>query len=206
MAKKSKVVRIEDLTWTPAAWEQMLADADRASEDYARRWPRVTAVRYDRTTKLVVLDLSNGAQLAVPADKLQGVAAASEAARSDVKIGLNEVALGLQFPPKVLSMVRARVPPGSVDRVLLEAGLYAPAVAKALGLIDLVEDDVLTAARAHLQRLAAHPREAYVSTKRALRGSVLEVDEESLRHFRDVLIPLWASDAVKARVAQVLKR
>ena len=86
MAKKSKVVRVGDLTWTPAAWEQMLADADRASAEYARRWPRVTAVRYDRTTKLVVLDLSNGAQLAVPADKLQGVAAASEAARSDVRI------------------------------------------------------------------------------------------------------------------------
>ena len=44
------------------------------------------AVRYDRKSKLIVLELSNAAQLAIPADKLQGVAVASEAARSDVRI------------------------------------------------------------------------------------------------------------------------
>ena len=86
MAKKSKNVRIGDLTWTQDAWDQMLANADRAAEDYARSWPRVMAVRYDRKSKLVVLELSNGAQLAIPADKLQRVATASEAARSDVRI------------------------------------------------------------------------------------------------------------------------
>ena len=86
MAKKSKDVRIGDLTWTQDAWDEMLAAADRAAEDYARSWPRVMAVRYDRKSKLVVLELSNAAQLTIPADKLQGVATASEAARSDVRI------------------------------------------------------------------------------------------------------------------------
>ena len=86
MAKKSKVVRVGDLSWTQDAWDQMLANADRAAEDYARSWPQVMAVRYDRKSKLVVLELSNSAQLAIPADKLQGVATASEAARSDVRI------------------------------------------------------------------------------------------------------------------------
>ena len=86
MAKKSKDVHIGDLTWTQDAWDEMLATADRAAEDYARTWPRVKAVRYDRKSKLVVLDLSNTAQLTIPANKLQGVATASEAARSDVRI------------------------------------------------------------------------------------------------------------------------
>ena len=86
MAKKTKAVRVGELTWTPEAWDEMLASADRAAEDYARTWPRVKAVRYDRKSKLVVLELSNSAQLAIPADKLQGVATASEAARSDVRI------------------------------------------------------------------------------------------------------------------------
>ena len=86
MAKKSKVVRIGDLTWTQDAWDEMLASADRAAEDYARTWPRVMAVRYDRKSKLVVLELSTAAQLTIPADKLQGVATASAAARSDVRI------------------------------------------------------------------------------------------------------------------------
>ena len=86
MAKKSKVVRVGELSWPQDAWDRMLADADHAAEEYARRWPQVTAVRYDRETKLVVLDLNNGAQFTVPADKLQGVATATEAARSGVRI------------------------------------------------------------------------------------------------------------------------
>lgn len=86
MVKKIKDVRVGDLTWTQDAWDKMLASADRAAEDYARNWPRVKVVRYDRKSKLVVLELSNSAQLAIPADKLQGVATASEAARSDVRI------------------------------------------------------------------------------------------------------------------------
>ena len=86
MPKKSKVVRVGDLSWTQDAWDQMLANADRAAEDYAQSWPRVMAVRYDRKSKLVVLELSNAAQLTIPAAKLQGVATASEAARSDVRI------------------------------------------------------------------------------------------------------------------------
>lgn len=48
MAKKTKAVRVGELTWTPEAWDEMLASADRAAEDYARTWPRVKAVRYDR--------------------------------------------------------------------------------------------------------------------------------------------------------------
>jgi uncharacterized protein DUF2442 len=79
-------VRVGGLTWTQDAWDQMLANADRAAEDYARSWPRVMAVRYDRKSMMVVLELSNEAQLAIPADKLQGVATASEAARSDVRV------------------------------------------------------------------------------------------------------------------------
>ena len=86
MAKKTKSIRVGDLTWTQEAWDQMLAKADRAAEEYARNWPRVMAVRYDRQSKTIVLELSNGAQLAVPADKLQGVATASESARTDVRI------------------------------------------------------------------------------------------------------------------------
>ncbi len=86
MAKKTNVVQVGHLTWKQDAWDQMLANADRAAEDYARSWPRVMAVRYDRKSKLVVLELSNAAQLAIPADKLQGVATATEAARSNVRI------------------------------------------------------------------------------------------------------------------------
>ncbi len=96
MAKRTDLVRIGDLTWTRQEWDRMLADAKQTGEEYARRWPQVISVRYDRKSELVVLDLSNGVQLGVPASKLQGVAEATEPERSDVVIlGPN---MAIEFP------------------------------------------------------------------------------------------------------------
>ena len=53
-----------------------------------------------------------------------------------LRIGLNEVALGLEFPPKILALARRRISRRWIDRVLLEAGLHAPAAALELGLVD----------------------------------------------------------------------
>jgi hypothetical protein len=92
----SDSVRIEDLTWTRSEWNRMLADAKQAGEEHARLWQQVLAVRYDRKSELIVLDLSNGAQLGVPASKLQGVAEGSELECSDVVIlGPN---MAIEFP------------------------------------------------------------------------------------------------------------
>jgi hypothetical protein len=44
--------------------------------------------------------------------------------RADVRIGLNEVALGLEFPPMIMNLVRDRIPRRHVERVVLEAGLH----------------------------------------------------------------------------------
>lgn len=96
MAKSKSNVEIGDRSWTRREWNRMLDDADHAADEYARRWPQVTAVRYDRATKSVVLNLNNGAQLGVPATKLQGVAGASDDQRADVSIlGPN---WAIQFP------------------------------------------------------------------------------------------------------------
>ena len=96
MAKNKNVVQIGDRLWTRSEWNRMLADADKAGDEYARRWPQVTVVRYDRATKSVVLKLNNGAQLGIPAAKLQGVAGATEVQRADVSIlGPN---WAIQFP------------------------------------------------------------------------------------------------------------
>ena len=123
-----------------------------------------------------------------------------------IRIGLNEVALGLQFPPKAMAMVRRQVPSRGLERVLLEAALHGPEVARGLGLVDEVAHDAGAVARAHLARLAAHPREAYSATKRTLRGHALTVRDEDTRHFREVLVPLWCSPELKRRVSAALKR
>lgn len=126
-------------------------------------------------------------------------------ADASVRIGLNEVALGLEFPPKILELVRRRVPPGSIDRVVLEGALHDPRMALHLGLVDEVASDVGAAARAALTRLAAAPRAEYLAAKRSLRGT-LDLTTEQRRYFDDHIVPAWCAPALKERVTAVLKR
>jgi enoyl-CoA hydratase/carnithine racemase len=122
------------------------------------------------------------------------------------KIGLNEVALGLLFPPRVLALAKARVPITAQRRVLLGAGLYAPAEALSLGLCDELADDAVAAGRGRLAELAAHPRAVYAETKKALQRGLLDLDERELAHYRDVVLPTWTSPELRASLAARLAK
>jgi enoyl-CoA hydratase/carnithine racemase len=124
-------------------------------------------------------------------------------ARAGVRIGLNEVALGLRFPPRTYRMCADRVPAASLSRVLLEAELYLAPEAMALGLVDVMGEEA--DARARLEKLASHPRDAYAAAKRAVRGS-LAVPEAEQRRFVSEVIPTWAAPELKARLRAVLDK
>ena len=121
------------------------------------------------------------------------------------RIGLNEVPLGLRFPPKTWRLVTHRLPAHARDRVVLEGGLYAPETALRLGLVDeLVAGEV--EARAYAERIAAAPRAAYVAAKAALREGVLEVGPGEEHHFREAVLPAWVTPELKTRLLAVLAR
>ena len=124
------------------------------------------------------------------------------------KIGLNEVALGLRFPPRTLEIVRRRVPAQHHQEVLLGAALHDPTQALRLGLVDEVVATVESAtirANDRLTALGAHPIDAYAATKRALRGTESELcrDDDQERLLRDAM-PAWTSPMLKARIDAVL--
>jgi enoyl-CoA hydratase/carnithine racemase len=120
-----------------------------------------------------------------------------------IRMGLNETAIGLPFPPKVTALARHRLPRPALERVLLGGALHAPAEARALGLADEVAADAEAVAGAVLARLAAHPRAAYALNKRQLRSAALESPDE-VRLFEEIL-PLWDSDETRGRAAAALK-
>jgi enoyl-CoA hydratase len=125
------------------------------------------------------------------------------------KIGLNEVALGIRFPPRILALVRRRLPPQHLEEVLLGAGLFAPERALALGLVDEIAEDAEGVARARLSALAAHHAlgDAYALTKQDLRGTPQDLcpDEVYERRLRESLA-LWDAPVLRERIAAVLKR
>jgi enoyl-CoA hydratase len=122
------------------------------------------------------------------------------------RIGLNELAIGVRFPPAALAMLRARLPTQHVDRLLLAAELHGPVEALRLGLLDELSDDVLTTARARLAALAAYPREPYARTKEALRGATLDLPASALKVFEDEVVPSWSSPELRERLLRQLKR
>jgi enoyl-CoA hydratase len=144
--------------------------------------------------------IAGGAVLALCCDAAYGTD--SDRAR----IGLNEVALGLQFPPAVLAAVRHRLDPRQQGEVLLGARLHRPEPACRLGLVDATSADPVAAAQAHLDRLAAHPPAAYAATKAALRGGVTDVDAQARRRFLEEVVPVWNSAETKGRLLAILGR
>lgn len=124
-------------------------------------------------------------------------------AREGARIGLNEVALGLRFPPLTFAMAKARLTAPSLERILLEAGLYRADEARHLGLIDVIGEE--GQARAILASMAGHPRDIYAATKLLLRPrlDIAEVDRET---FRKDTIPYWASPERRAALLSILEK
>ena len=122
-----------------------------------------------------------------------------------IRIGLNETALGLPFPPRILAMVQRTVRPAVLERVVLGAELYAPADALRVGLVDAVAKNGRALAEERLALLAAHPRAIYAHTKAVLRAGTFDVAAQQ-RDFEERLEPLWTGPELKARIAKMFAR
>jgi enoyl-CoA hydratase/carnithine racemase len=122
------------------------------------------------------------------------------------RLGLNEVALGLRFPPRVLRLARSRLSPVHETAILLGAGLHGPEDALRLGLVDELSSEPLVRAEALVTALARHPADAYAAAKKALRGPVDVDDPEGDARFVDEVLPVWSGPAIKATIAGFLKR
>lgn len=177
----------------PSAMESFLGKLARMSAAlYAYPGPTVACVNGHA--------IAGGCILALACDHRVG------AANSKIKIGLNEVALGLRFPPSILAMVRGRVAPPHLETVLLGAGLFSPAEALRLGLLDEVVEDPASVARARLAALAAHPPAAYAATKSALRAPTIRIDKAAEEEFRKEGLSVWTSPELRQRIADALKK
>ncbi len=124
-----------------------------------------------------------------------------------IKIGLNEVALGMRFPPRILAMVKERIPRESHTAVLLGAALFSPLGALEQGIVDEVTEDARGVAEARLAALSTSPREAYAMTKADLRGTDQDLCPDAVFEATLLtLLPVWTAPALKQKIAAMLKR
>ena len=120
------------------------------------------------------------------------------------RIGLNEVALGLRFPPATLEVVRFRLPRQHEAEVLLGALLHDPERARHLGLVDELAEDPVAMARRHLLAFSRHPLGAYAASKADLRAGIGDISPDQARRFADEVVPTWTSPEVSARIRAAL--
>jgi enoyl-CoA hydratase/carnithine racemase len=120
------------------------------------------------------------------------------------RIGLNEVAIGVQYPPALFHMVRQRLPAAAFEEVVLGARLHDPDAAVRLGLVDEVASDPHALATARLGALAVHPRGAYAAAKLAHRAPALALSDADRRRLADEIVPSWAAAETKARLRALL--
>lgn len=123
-----------------------------------------------------------------------------------VRIGLNENAIGVSFPPGILNIVRYRVPDAWESYVLLGGGLFSPQEAQRLGLVDILANDVLTRARKELARLAQHPRQTYAELKAQLREGLTNVSEADWHKFSTEMLYHWTSGNTREKIRTLLKK
>jgi len=120
------------------------------------------------------------------------------------RIGLNEVAIGLRFPPGLLNFVRAVIPAHHLSQVVLGAKLHGPTEALRLGIVDAVSENPHEDAEAMLARLAKHPAQAYAATKQDIRSNIMKASPEAQAAFVRDVVPFWTSPALKAMIRSLL--
>ena len=57
-----------------------------------------------------------------------------------------------------------------------------------------------------LERMAAHPRDAFESTKASLVRGALDLDPDEMRRYRDEVLPRWTKPEIKEKIRAVLGR
>ena len=124
------------------------------------------------------------------------------------RIGLNEVAIGLRFPPRLLQALKARIPRRHHTEVFLGASLFSGPDAHRVGLLDHLADTpeaVQAEAIRHLTALASHPADAYACAKVALQSDIPQPSPAQLDAFVNESLGVWAGPEIKATIRTLLK-
>ncbi len=123
------------------------------------------------------------------------------------RFGLNEIRLGVPFPASALEIARYSVPARSVEEVLYGGELFDPRAALERGLVtEVVDGDVLAAARRTCARLAAEPADAFETIKAALKAPAVERARATLAPLRRAFVDAWYAPEARRRIGEARVR
>ena len=123
-------------------------------------------------------------------------------ADSQIKIGLNEVQLGLGLPSAVIEPLRLQLPASSLVPIALEGTLLTPVEAKRLGLVAEVVPaaELLSQGIERARSLAGGTPAAVAQIKQALRAPSLERIQEESKRQMEIWLDAWFSPMTQKRI------
>jgi enoyl-CoA hydratase/carnithine racemase len=129
-------------------------------------------------------------------------------AAGELRIGLNEVQLGIGLPASALEPMRLWVPASSWATIALEGRLVDPESARRLGLVDEVvpADEVLPRALVRARELASGARPAYAQIKLALRREALATMQREAATDREHWLDTWFSPSAQQRLREAVAK
>jgi enoyl-CoA hydratase len=123
------------------------------------------------------------------------------------RFGLNEIQLGVPFPASALEIVRHAVPASAVEEVLYRGELHEPRGALARGLVtEIVDGDVVEAARRTCTRLAAAPAGAFQTIKAALKAPAVDRARATLEPLRRAFVDAWYAPDARRLIGEARAR
>ncbi len=125
-----------------------------------------------------------------------------------LRIGTNEVQLGIGLPAIVLETLRLFLPPASLMHVALQGKLFEPHEAQAVGLVDEVvaPDKLLARACERARELSSVPRTAYAQVKLGFRWPAIEAIERTDAAVAEQWLDTWFSSEAQTRLRAIVER
>jgi enoyl-CoA hydratase len=129
-------------------------------------------------------------------------------AMGTARIGVPELKVGVPFPPLVVEIMRASIPPPYFNELLYVGRTYEPEDALARGVVDelVAPESLVSRAQATAAELGATPADSFMLTKRAMRMASVYRARRTMDADAAELMAAWSSDATRAAIRSYLEK
>jgi len=127
-------------------------------------------------------------------------------ATADLKLGLNEVDLGVMVPASTEALLAIRTSPQVATSYAMSGRLFGPDEAARIGYADLLAEDAQAQALEIASALAAKPGSGTALTRRRAGDRLADLVDAEEREHREAFLDSWFSPEAQAGLKAVAER
>lgn len=124
------------------------------------------------------------------------------------KIGLNETAVSIVVPKPIERLYASVIGESQAQKFLMRAAMLSPEQAKVSGLVDEIcsEEEMMTSAKARINKYLSLPQTAWKISKRLLRSDLAEILEDANGEGYAETANFWWEDESRAIIKALIEQ